>query len=78
MKELYKTIKGHIEVGQEQGCKHLIMGDFNAEVGGIVKYGDKEANKGGKELVKMCEESDMEITYHFPWYHFALEEREGT
>ena len=33
------------------------MGDFNAKVGGKVKYGDKEANKGEKELVKMCDES---------------------
>ena len=47
------------------------MGDFNAKVGCKVKYGDKEANKGGKELVKICEESDMEIVN-------ALEEREGT
>ena len=56
MKELYKTIKEHIEIGQEKGCKLLIMGDFIAKVGGKVKYGDKEANKGGKELVKICEE----------------------
>ena len=46
------------------------MGDFNAKVGDKVKIGNKEANKGGKELVKMCKESGMEIIN-------ALDNREG-
>ena len=71
LKDIYENIGEEIKEGKEQDNKIVMMGDFNAKVGGMIPNGEIEMNRGGKELSSLVEKNELTIIN-------ALEERVGT
>ena len=50
-----------IDEYRSQGCDVIIGGDLNVHVGEAIQGNDPKVSKGGKLLVELCQDFDMEI-----------------
>ena len=61
MEEMYEIIEQEISEARTEGNMVLLAGDFNCKVGDIVKGNKKEVTKGGRKLIKLAQNNNMEI-----------------
>ena len=61
LEEMYNAIKDEVRKAEVQREKIMIMGDFNCKVGTKIPGNKEELPKGGKLLIKMCDELGLSI-----------------
>ena len=61
IKKIYDEIEKEIKIAEEHQERLLIMGDFNCKVGGYITGNKDIISKGGRVLLKLCEQNNLKI-----------------
>ena len=60
---MYNRIQEQIDTANIKGQKLILLGDFNARIGTIIKGNTEEISKAGKLLIKLMKRNDLHVVY---------------